>query len=106
PKQAASGPCLILNDGRMISIGLAPLVLGRSPVADVVLQDPTVSIRHARVSVQGRDVLVEDLLSANGTWVNGQKIRFRKLTHGDLLQVGDTEVKIELRQRRGAVGSA
>lgn len=104
PSQVASGPCLVLADGRRVPIGLAPLVLGRSPAVDVVLQDPTVSVRHARVSVQGHDVLVEDLLSQNGTWVNGQKVRFRRLTHGDRLRVGDTEVDVELRRSQGAVG--
>ena len=45
--------------------------LGRSPDCTVVIHDPAVSKAHARVFVEGDQVLVEDLGSTNGTWVGG-----------------------------------
>jgi len=92
---AQVGPALLLPDGSRVAVGLRPVVIGRSPAADVHLSDPSVSVRHARVYVQGLDVLVEDLLSANGTWVNGQRARFRRLQSGDRLRVGSTELRVE-----------
>ena len=90
------GPALLLPDGSTIPIGLRPLVIGRSPAADVHLPDPSVSVRHARVYLQGLDVLVEDLLSANGTWVNGQRARFRRLQEGDRVKIGGVEIVVRM----------
>ncbi len=93
PSPTPPGPHLAWTVGdrvQRLALGLDPVVVGRSPAADVVLDDPAASLRHARVSVQGRDVLIEDLHSQNGTWVNGQRARFRRLVPGDRITVGGT----------------
>ena len=51
------------------------VVVGRDPVAGVVLDTPNVSRLHARLTRKQDGILVEDLGSTNGTWVNGQRLR-------------------------------
>ena len=62
--------------------------IGRSPDAEVFLDDVTVSRNHALL-VRRRDGLyVDDLGSLNGTYVNRRRIESHKLANGDELQVG------------------
>src|SRR5262245_25723120 len=70
------------------------VILGREQAsADLVLEDPGVSRRHARVLSQNGGVIVEDLGSSNGTYVNGHRISGPvELGSGDQLQLGDTLV--------------
>ena len=70
------------------------LILGREhPTADLVIPDPGVSRRHARVLPHNGTVIVEDLGSSNGTFLNGRRITGPiELGTGDELQVGDTVV--------------
>ena len=64
------------------------LTIGRSPDAEVFLDDVTVSRNHALI-VRRRDGLyVDDLGSLNGTYVNRRRIESHKLQNGDELQVG------------------
>jgi hypothetical protein len=51
------------------------LVLGRDPDCDVVIAVPAVSSRHARLAWQGGQLVIEDLGSANGTWVSGERVQ-------------------------------
>lgn len=69
--------------------------IGRGPVMDVVLTDPRVSRRHARVRVQGARLLVEDLASGSGIAVNGTPISEpTALAAGDRLTIGATEITV------------
>ena len=54
--------------------GAAVLVVGRAPDADMVVDDPSVSKHHAKLTWNGQHTLVEDLKSSNGTWVNGDRL--------------------------------
>ena len=64
------------------------MTIGRSPDAEVFLDDVTVSRNHALL-VRRRDGLyVDDLGSLNGTYVNRRRIESHKLGSGDELQVG------------------
>jgi FHA domain len=73
------------------------LILGREQAsADLVIPDPGVSRRHARILAQNGAVIVEDLGSSNGTYVNGERISGPvQLGAGDELQLGDTILGIE-----------
>ena len=83
------------NPPRRQSPGLPPalvgdgLILGRDPVSDVVLSHPLVSRRHARVGPRSGRVVVSDLVSANGTFVNGLRVSGAvPLAPGDRLDIG------------------
>jgi hypothetical protein len=84
-----------LADGRRISIGAQPLVLGRLPECAVVLNDPNVSRRHAEIRRRGSDVVVYDLGSTNGTRVNGVRVKEQLLNDGDEIEVGTSTVRFE-----------
>jgi hypothetical protein len=53
---------------------LGPVVMGRSPSSDIVIDEPFVSSTHARYTLQGPALVLEDLHSTNGTLVNGHPI--------------------------------
>jgi adenylate cyclase len=61
-----------------------PLIVGRAPTCDLPVFDPTISRRHAELTSDGGAVVVRDLGSSNGTFVNGVK------TSNALLAVNDT----------------
>jgi hypothetical protein len=73
------------------------LTLGREQgSADLVIDDPGVSRCHARVLADGGGVIVEDLGSSNGTFVNGERISGPvELAAGDEIQVGGTVLGVE-----------
>jgi hypothetical protein len=87
---------LILPDGRRVSVGTEPLVIGRLPECDVVLADSNVSRRHAELRRKGDGVFVTDLGSTNGTRVNGTPVREQLLTSGDEVSVGSTRLIFEM----------
>ena len=74
---------------------LGPVVIGRSPSSDIVIAEPYVSSTHARFTLQGPALVVEDLESTNGTFVNGHPIEQPvTLRDGDEVQVGDTIMRV------------
>lgn len=66
--------------------------IGRAADNDVVLEHATVSNHHARLSWAGGGLFVEDLSSANGTFVDGQKITTAKTRPGADLRIGQVEL--------------
>ena len=69
-------------------------VVGRSPGADVVVNDSRCSGRHAVISRRGGRCVIRDLESANGTFVNGDRVREAELRPGDRLSVGQIEFSL------------
>ena len=85
------------------------IVIGRSEDCDVVLREQSVSGRHARLSWRGDHILLEDLGSANGTFVDGQKIRKANVRPGQEVQLGNaalewSDAALKVFLRRGARG--
>ncbi len=69
------------------------LTIGRSPEADILVEDPEVSRHHARVGRDGDgSFFAEDLGSRNGTLLNGARISRAPLDFGDKLTVGSTSM--------------
>lgn len=68
--------------------------VGRAPRADFVVDAPLVSRLHCRLTLQDNGVLVEDLDSTNGTFVNGTRVRKSLLGSGDTLRVGRVEFAV------------
>ena len=67
-------------------------IIGRSSTANVRLNDDGVSRRHARLIQKGSSVVIEDLNSANGTFVNDEQITERTLRDGDKIRIGSTSI--------------
>src|SRR4029453_11101217 len=65
-----------------------PIAIGSNPASHLPPRGAGVSWNHARVWVEGTDVFVEDLGSANGTLVNGGAVQRTRLGPGDVLAVG------------------
>ena len=81
-----SGP----RAGQIIPLESSELSLGRDTSNDIVLEDPEVSRRHARIYVQGNYYFIEDLGSTNGTSINGQRlVGPYQLQSGDLITLGE-----------------
>jgi len=73
-----------------------PVVIGRSPGADIVIGDDFVSARHARVSPVGSEAIVEDLGSTNGTMLNGLTLSVpTSLRPGDTIDIGAVRLKVD-----------
>ncbi len=72
-----------------------PIVVGRSPGADIVIGAEYVSSRHARFVLMGQNLFIEDLGSLNGTAVNGLYISEpTALKNGDKVSVGDVTMRV------------
>jgi len=73
------------------------LVLGRGDRAEIRLEDPFASSRHARVYEQGNIVVIEDLESTNGTYLNEELLQTPRPLHpGDHVRIGDSEFTFEV----------
>lgn len=81
---------------RGVSIAVhGPVIVGRSPGSDIVIGAGYVSGRHARFSLMGQNLFVEDLGSTNGTAVNGQIITAPvALRNKDVVSVGDVDIRV------------
>ncbi len=62
--------------------------IGRSHDSDILLDDVTVSRKHAVLEKVDNDYIVSDLSSLNGTYVNGEIVNSSKLKNGDKIQIG------------------
>lgn len=79
-----SGP----NEGARFSLTSSDSFIGRHPDSTICLDDVTVSRRHAHVERAGDAVVLRDLGSLNGTYVNQERIEEAVLSHGDEVQIG------------------
>lgn len=76
-------------DDQRLALHEGEWVLGRDPDADVYLDSPSVSRRHALIRIAGREATVEDLGSRNGTFVGPRRIdRTSALENGDAIRLG------------------
>ena len=71
---------------REFPLASAVMVVGRDEGADIQLDEPLVSLHHARIERSGEGFVVIDLGSTNLTRVNGVVVRRHELRHGDLLR--------------------
>jgi pSer/pThr/pTyr-binding forkhead associated (FHA) protein len=89
---ATSGVALVIrHTGQVFSLTRHPVAIGRQADNTIILSDPQASRHHASISWQAGTYLVQDMGSANGTYVNGQRISAQTLLRpGDVLRVGGT----------------
>ncbi|MGD8603648.1 MAG: FHA domain-containing protein [Anaerolineales bacterium] len=97
--ETRTGASLIVVEGGMAG-KVFPLqyevhVIGRGEEADLIILDPEISRMHARFKRHEEHYILEDLRSANGTWINDAKVEGRQLLlPGDRLRLGKTELII------------
>jgi hypothetical protein len=88
---------LLVVYGKRVVVPARGAVLGRSRECDVVLEDSSVSRRHAQLRPQGDGWTLEDLDSTNGVRVNGRTLSgVRVLRSGDRIELGSTEMLFEV----------
>lgn len=89
--------CLVVIYGMQLGtkhvLKAGEMVIGRSSQAQLQIDHESVSRRHARIVLTESGVLLSDLGSTNGTYVNDEPVQERQLAHGDLLKVGRTILK-------------
>jgi hypothetical protein len=103
PGQAVNPGRLVVVQSHVLTVGeefdldATPLTVGRGAQNDVSIEgDEFASARHVRVEPRRDGVWVSDVGSTNGTYVNGVRIDTpRKLAQGDLVRVGETELRFE-----------
>ena len=86
-----------LEEGDELLLDSSALLLGRGPRNDVDLgRDEFASSEHARIEPRRDGVWLEDVGSTNGTYLNGTRLtRPKRLTPGDILRVGETELRYD-----------
>src|SRR5580692_106209 len=60
------------------------------------IAEPSVSSRHCEILLQGADIVIKDLNSTNGTFINGEKISEGVLKPGQTLRLGNVELKLDV----------
>lgn len=85
--------------GKLDLAGQASVLIGRDPAAYLPLSHPTVSFRHAMISKQDSGLVIRDLGSTNGTFVNGQRISLSPLKSGDEIQIGPFKLVYDAQQQ-------
>lgn len=80
-------------------LDVMPCMIGRDArTCNLVLQEPAVSRRHARLFLQDNGLFIEDLAEHNGTFVNGTKLALlgqAQLNDGDIIHIGRAEIRID-----------
>jgi len=90
-------PCLLVlsgkETGRIFILSKAEVTIGRSEEVDVLIVDPSISRRHAKLRlISPEAVSLEDLGSKNGTFFDGQRIEQIELRDGDRFQLGASTI--------------
>ncbi len=89
---------VILNQGmtgRTFDLNVERTTVGRVEENTFQIADPSVSSRHAEIFLQGTELLIRDLNSTNGTFINGEKISEAVLKSGQVLRFGQVELKLD-----------
>ncbi len=96
-KPASKGACLVviygLELGRKYNLESANSIIGRSSKADVQVDQESVSRNHAKIINTGKSMILRDLGSTNGTYINDQLIDEYVLRDGDFIKIGRTIFK-------------
>ena len=101
PSRPTGTPKLRVRTGAGLRAGAAydlsqGALLGRGEQADIVLEDSFASSRHARLVPHGDVIVLEDLGSTNGTYLNDEPLRGPQPLHpGDRIRIGDSDFTFE-----------
>ncbi|MHB2153269.1 FHA domain-containing protein [Calditrichota bacterium GD2] len=73
-----------------------PIKIGKSPSCQIKINNPKVSREHALIDYQDGQIVITDLGSTNGVWLNGKKVKQATLNDGDVLSFGPVGYQVEL----------
>jgi DNA-binding winged helix-turn-helix (wHTH) protein len=97
--------CWLLKDGKRLPLQPGENILGRDE-ADIQIDSPTVSRRHARIRISGTEAVLEDLGSKNGTFVNGERVSIVvTLKDADEVQVGSVVCRFRMTSPKGVTAT-
>jgi hypothetical protein len=82
--------------GRSVELTAERTTVGRVEENAFQIAEPSVSSRHAEILLRGSDIVVKDLGSTNGTFINGEKITEAVLKPGQTLRFGNIELKLDV----------
>jgi hypothetical protein len=88
--------------GRTYELSVEKTTVGRVEDNAFQIAEPSVSSHHAEVILRGNDVVIKDLNSTNGTYINGEKITEAVLKPGQTLKFGTVELKLDGEGASGA----
>jgi two-component system cell cycle response regulator len=96
-RPAAKEACLVViygsELGKKYNLNSSSLVIGRSSKCDIQIDQESISRNHSKIVNTGKSILVRDLGSTNGTYVNDEPIDEYVLRDGDLIKIGRTIFK-------------
>ena len=78
-----------------IPLGTRPVTIGRAPDNDIPIDNLAVSNYHARIYGEAGKLVIEDLNSLNGTFVNDMRVERATLRDGDRVQVGKHQIEVD-----------
>jgi pSer/pThr/pTyr-binding forkhead associated (FHA) protein len=81
--------------GRTLELKVDKTTIGRLEDNSFQIAEPSVSSHHCEVLLKGSDVVIKDLNSTNGTFINGEKITESTLKPGQILRLGNIELRLE-----------
>lgn len=87
------------REGRAFELSAKRVTIGRAADNGIQISDPAVSTYHCEVMMSGKDLIVKDLGSTNGTFIGGDKITSAILKPGQRLRLGDLELRFETRAK-------
>ena len=98
---------ILTHDGAELARKSLPpgtYVIGRSPEVEIFANTPLLSRRHARLTIHDDHLLLEDLGSSNGTFVNGKRVLSQAaLASGDEIRLGKYRFLVDLGDKPGGV---
>lgn len=91
--------------GRSHDLKVDKTTIGRMEDNTFQIAEQSVSSHHCEILLKGNDVIVRDLDSTNGTYINGEKISEKVLKPGQILRLGNVEARLEGDGAAGSVSS-
>jgi DNA-binding winged helix-turn-helix (wHTH) protein len=105
PSQTPSSFCWLVKDGRRLPLAAGENILGRDEEG-ILIDSPSVSRRHARISILGSEATIDDLGSKNGTYVGGTLISAPVgLKDGDEIRTGSVVLHFRMLLPKGATAT-
>src|SRR5687768_11141702 len=81
--------------GRSYELKVEKTTIGRLEDNAFQIAEQSISSHHCEVLLKGSDVVVKDLNSTNGTYINGEKVTEKALKPGQILRLGQVEIRLE-----------